>query len=179
MRVLKCKKGIPLSEWDGSENVLVQDDLYHMNACQIEAFNTVIKTLQTVEDFQWVDEHFDVLSNEEIAKEHYHGLLKGYDEYFSDNRFAEEKKELIDMGEENFMNNYPISCGDFVSRKRFWMACIEVGIVEHEWYEEEDCSAFEQGLKNILECFPYNEEPPRENDTSYQDVSRYLQKHGK
>lgn len=82
------------------------------------------------------------------------------------------------VDKETFIQEYPLSSLPIVSRKRFWMSCHELGIVERYWIEEYDYNEFETKLRDVLERLPskYREEY---QTASIEDVKRLFQTYNK
>lgn len=170
MKIIKCIKGktfeeltFEKEEFEEGETYYLHDDYY------IADYYGIKKRIETKEDILWLREHFVELSKEDIARTHYKGLVNG--------DFKLKKDRLNEVGEEEFVKNYPISCGEFVSRKRFWLACYQIGIVKREWYEEEKYNDFEKKLRDILDNFQDYDEPTDPNAKTYKDVEKLFKKY--
>jgi hypothetical protein len=83
--------------------------------------------------------------NRKIAKEHYDGI-------------NHSGKIVFEVSEEEFVENYPLSCIRFVSPKRFWAACYNVGVVKQEFYDtDEDTNPFESELRYMINEFRFSD----------------------
>ena len=174
MRVFECIKGKRTEDATNEGAEFIQGNLYYLFVNGLGEYYEAIRPLEDEADVSWLHEHFKELSKDEIAAHHYEGLIRHNIYKKNDGRY----KILSDMTKEEFIQHYPLSCLPFVSRKRFWMSCHEVGIVEHYWIEEDNYSEFEMKLRDVLERLPSKDREEYQT-ASVEDVKKLFQAYNK